>query len=72
MFFFANIFTLFLDFAKQKSSYKVKMFADSKRRAQEVFNDLSFVLFNHQTRGVEGGGQIDPPRGFQVHQQGYG
>ena len=31
----------------------------SKSRAQELFNDLSFVIFGHQTWDLEG--QIDPP-----------
>ena len=36
--------------------------ADSKRRAQELSNDVSFVLFGHKTWDLEGGGgQIDPP-----------
>ena len=37
-------------------------FADSKSKAQELFNDVSFVIFGHQTWDLEGGGgQIDPP-----------
>ena len=50
-----------------------KFFADSKSRAQELSNDVSFVLFGHQTWDLKGGGQIDPPPaypGFQVPQQG--
>ena len=35
-------------------------FADSKSRAQELSNDVSFVIFGHQTWGLKGGGQIDP------------
>ena len=38
-----------------------KFFADSKSRAQELSNDVSFVIFGHQTWDLEGGGQIDPP-----------
>ena len=48
------------------------MFADSKRRAQEVSNDYSFVLFNHQTWDLEGVVKLTPPPaypGFQVPQQ---
>ena len=50
-------------------------FADSKSRAQELSNDVSFVIFGHQTWDLErGGGQIDPTSpaypGFQVPQQG--
>ena len=35
-------------------------FADSKSRAQELSNDVSFVIFRHQTWDLEGG-QIAPP-----------
>ena len=49
-------------------------FPDSKSRAQELSNDVSFVTFGHKTWDLEGGGQIDPPPpaypGFQVPQQG--
>ena len=31
-------------------------FADSKSRAQELSNDVSFVIFGHQTWDLEGGG----------------
>ena len=37
-----------------------KLFADSKSRVQELSNDVSFVIFVHQTWDLEGGGQIDP------------
>ena len=51
-------------------------FADSTSRAQELSNDVSFVIFGHQTWDLEGrGGQIDPPPvypGFQVPQQRWG
>ena len=62
-FFFANIFTIYLNFAN--------FFADSISRAQELSNDVSFVIFGHPTWDLEGG-QIDPPQaypGFQVPQQ---
>ena len=36
-------------------------FADSKSSAQELCNDVSFVIFGHQTWGLERGGQIAPP-----------
>ena len=36
-------------------------FGDSKSRAQELSNDVSFVIFGHKTWDLEGGGQIDPP-----------
>ena len=38
-----------------------KFFADSKSRAQELSNDVSFVRFGHPTWDLEGGGQIDLP-----------
>ena len=38
-------------------------FADSKSRAQELSNDVSFVIFGHQTWDLEGGGvKLNPPR----------
>ena len=58
-FFFANIFTIKLDFAIKNSIFA--NFADSKSRAQELSNDISFVIFGHKTWDLEGGGQIDPP-----------
>jgi len=33
-----------------------KFFADSKSRAQELSNDVSFVIFGHQTWDLKGGG----------------
>ena len=51
-----------------------KFFADCKSKAQELSNDVSFVIFGHQKWDLEGGGQIalPPPAypGFQVPQQG--
>ena len=50
-----------------------KFFADSKSRAQELSNDVSFVIFGHQTWDLEGGVKLTPPPaypGFQVPQQG--
>ena len=36
--------------------------ADSKSRALELSNDVSFVIFGHQACNLEwGGGQLDPP-----------
>ena len=32
------------------------IFADSKSRAQELSNDVSFVILEHQTWDLEGGG----------------
>ena len=74
-YFFANIFTIKLDFAIKNSIFANLQifFADSRSRAQELSNDVSFVIFGHKTWDLEGGGQIDPPPtypGFQVPQQG--
>ena len=74
--FFANIFTIKLDFAIKNSIFANLQFffADSKSRAQELSNDVPFVIFGHKTWDLfRGGGQIHPPPaypGFQVPQQG--
>ena len=36
-------------------------FADSKSRAQELSNDVSFVIFGHKTWDLEGGSNCPPP-----------
>ena len=55
-FFFANIFTIKLDFAIKNSIYaNLQFFADSKSRAQELSNDVAFVIFGHKTCDLEGG-----------------
>ena len=36
-------------------------FANSKSRVQELSNDVSFVIFGHQTWDLEGGGSNTPP-----------
>jgi len=36
-------------------------FADSKSRAQELTNDVSFVIFGHQTWDLEGEVKLTPP-----------
>ena len=51
-----NIFTIKLDFAKFNFCKFTIFFADSKRRAQDLSNDVSFVIFGHQTWDLEGGG----------------
>ena len=55
--FFGHLFLLtFLQYNWQNCTF----FADYKIRAQELFNDVSFVIFGHQTWNLEGGGsQID-------------
>ena len=58
--FFLQTFLLYkwnLDFAKKIQFLQIcKFFADSKSRAQELSNDVSFVIFGHQTWDLEGGG----------------
>ena len=53
--FFLEKFLLLLDFAKKFN------FSDSKSRAQELSNDVSFFIFGHQPWDLEGEGQIGPP-----------
>ena len=56
-FFFANIFTINWILQKKLNFCKfANFFADSKSRAQELSNDVSFVIFKHQTWDLEGGG----------------
>ena len=81
-----SIFYLFLDnsfcehfyyitgFCHKKFNFCkfANFFADSKSRAQELSNDVSFVIFGHQTWDLEGGVKLTPPPaypGFQVPQQ---
>ena len=54
--FFANIFIT--GFCDKKFNFCkfANFFADSKIRAQELSNDVSFVVFGHQTWDLEGGG----------------
>ena len=72
-FFFCKHFYYKTGFCKKKFNFCkfANFFADSKSRAQELSNDVSFVIFGHQTWDLGGGGQIDPPPaypGFQVPQ----
>ena len=41
-------------------------FADSKSRAQELSNDVSFVIFGHKTWDLEGGVKLTPPQRILV------
>ena len=73
--FFCKHFYYITGFCDKKFNFCkfANFFADSKSRAQELSNDVSFVIFGHQTWDLRGGGQIDPPPaypGFQVPQQG--
>ena len=49
-FLFCKHFTIKLDFATKKFIFCkfANFFADSKSRAQELSNDVSFVIFGHQ------------------------
>ena len=40
--------------------------ADSKSRAQELSNDVSFVIFGHQTWDLEEGAKLTPPQHILV------
>ena len=74
-FFFCNHFYNITGFCNKKFNFCkfAHFFADSKSRAQELSNDISFVIFGHKTWDLEGG-QTDPPppayHGFQVSQHG--
>ena len=61
--FFYKHFYYKTGFGDKKFNFRkfANFFADSKSRAQELSNDVSFVIFGHTTWGLEGGGQIDPP-----------
>ena len=74
--FFCKHFYYITGFCDKKFNFFkfANFFADSKSRAQELSNDVSFVIFGQKKWDLEGGGgQIDPPPaypGFQVPQQG--
>jgi len=61
--FFCKHFYYITGFCDEKFNFCkfANFFADSKSRAQELANDVSFVIFGHKTWDLEGGGQIDPP-----------
>ena len=62
IFFFCKHFYYITGFCDKKFNFCkfAIFFADSKSRAQDLSNDVSFVIFGHQTWDL-GGGQIDPP-----------
>ena len=43
-----------------------KFIADSKSKAQELSNDVSFVIIGHQTWDLEGGVKLTPPQHILV------
>ena len=59
--FFCKHFYIITRFWKKNQLLQIcNFFAYSKSRAQEIFNNVSFVIFWHQTLDLEEG-QIDPP-----------
>jgi len=66
--FFCKHFYYKTGFCDKKFNFRkfATFFADSKSRAQELSNDVSFVIFGHQTWDLEGGGQIAPPQHILV------
>ena len=57
-FFFCKHFYYITGFCKKKFNFCkfANFLADSKSRAQELSNDVSFVIFGHQTWDLGGGG----------------
>ena len=55
--FFCKQFYYITGFCNKKNQFLqiCNFFADSKSRAQELSNDVSFVIFKHQTWDSEGG-----------------
>ena len=64
--FFCKHFYYIAGFCDKKFNFCkfANFFADSKSKAQELYNDVSFVIFGHKTWDLEGGGQIDPPPAY--------
>jgi len=58
--FFCKHFYYKTGFCDKKFNFRkfTNFFADSKSRAQELSNDVSFVIFGHKTWDLEGGGSI--------------
>ena len=56
--FFCKHFYYITGFCDKKFNFCkfANFFADSKSRAQELSNDVSFVRFGHKTWDLEGGG----------------
>ena len=76
-FFFANVFTIKLDFAKKSSIFanlQIRLHILKVDRAKKLSNDVLLSYLDIK-QGIYMGGQIaHPPAypGFQVPQQGYG
>ena len=67
-FFFCKHFYYITGFCDKKFNFCkfANLFADSKSRAQELSNDVSFVIFGHQTWDLEGGVKLTPPQRILV------
>ena len=68
------MFLLYIWILQQKLQFLpiYNFFADSKSRAQELSNDVSFVIFGHKIWDLEGEVKLTPPpaySGFQVPQR---
>ena len=63
-----SIFILITGFCDKKFNFRkfAKFFADSKSRAQELSNDVSFVIFGHKTWDLEEGVKLTPPQHILV------
>ena len=61
-FFFCKHFYYITGFCKKKIQFCkfANLFAESKSRVQELSNDVSFVIFGHQTWDLEGGVKLTP------------
>ena len=70
--FFLQTFLLY-NWILPKKNFNFCKFADSKSRAQELSNDVSVVIFGHQTWDLEGGGvKLTPPTAYPGSQVGIG
>ena len=61
--FFCKHFYYITGFCDKKFNFCkfANFFADSKSRAQELSNDVSFVIFGHKAWDLEGGVKLTPP-----------
>jgi len=66
--FFCKRFYYITGFCDKKFNFCkfANLFADSKSRAQELSNDVSFVIFGHQTWDLEGGSNWPLPQHILV------
>ena len=66
--FFCKHFYYITGFCDKKFKFCkfANFFADSKSKAQELSNDVSFVIFRHQTWDLQGGVKLTPPQHILV------